>query len=299
MNIDRVLSEIRVRPGKPASLGERLTDWRDEPELKRLKSDELEDRAREVVARSLDDLREAQEMLWADDRWSLLVVLQAMDAAGKDGAIKHVMSGVNPQGCTVHSFKAPSAEELDHTFLWRCMKAAPARGQIAIFNRSHYEEVLVARVHPELLELQKLPPGKRGKGFWRDRFEDINAFERHLSRNGVRIVKFFLHISKAEQKKRLLARLDDPEKHWKFNAGDVAERERWDEYTSAYEEAITETSTDWAPWHVVPADHKWVSRAIIAATIAHEIRSLDLRYPRVGPEQLAALEEARRRLSAE
>lgn len=299
MDIDRVLSEIRVRPGKPASLVERLTDWRDELELKRLKSDELEDRAREVVARSLEELREAQEMLWADDRWSLLVALQAMDAAGKDGAIKHVMSGVNPQGCSVHSFKAPSAEELDHTFLWRCMKAAPARGQIAIFNRSHYEEVLVARVHPELLERQKLPPGKRGKGFWKGRFDDINAFERHMSRNGVRIVKFFLHISKDEQKKRLLARLDDPEKRWKFDAGDVAERERWDDYMEAYEEAITETSTEWAPWHVVPADHKWVSRAIIAAVISHEIRALDLSYPVVDAEQSKRLDEARARLERE
>ena len=299
MNIDRVLSEIRVRPGKAALLRDRPTDWRDEPELKKLKSDELEDRAREVVARSLEELREAQEMLWADDRWSLLVVLQAMDAAGKDGAIKHVMSGVNPQGCSVHAFKAPSAEELDHTFLWRCMKAAPARGQIAIFNRSHYEEVLVARVHPELLERQKLPPGKRGKGFWRERFDDINAFERHMSRNGVRIVKFFLHISKEEQKKRLLARLDDPEKHWKFDAGDVAERERWDDYMGAYEEAITETSTEWAPWHVVPADHKWVSRAILAAVISHEIRSLDLAYPVVDAEQRRRLQEARARLEGE
>ncbi|MBL0922336.1 MAG: polyphosphate kinase 2 family protein [Phycisphaerales bacterium] len=299
MDIDRVLREVRVEPGRRAGLAQRPTDWREEPELRRLNSEELEARARSVIAASLEDLRGAQEMLWADDRWSLLVVLQAMDAAGKDGAIKHVMSGVNPQGCSVHPFKAPSAEELDHTFLWRCMKAAPARGQIVIFNRSHYEEVLVARVHPEVLERQRLPEGKRGRKFWQERFEDINAFERHMARNGVRIVKFFLHISKGEQKKRLLARLDDPDKRWKFDPGDVSERRRWDDYMEAYEDAITQTSTEWAPWHVVPADHKWVSRAILASVIAHEIRALDLSFPSVGPEQRRRLEQARLDLESE
>lgn len=299
MDLAKVLNQIIVKPGDKARLDRRPTDWRDEPDLAELSKKELKGRAQEIMARSLEELQKAQEALWADDRWSLLVVLQAMDAAGKDGAIKHVMSGVNPQGCTVHAFKAPSAEELDHSFLWRCMKAAPARGQITIFNRSHYEEVLVVRVNPALLDRQQLPPGARGPEFWAGRFEDINNFERHLSRTGTRILKFFLHLGKDEQKRRLLARLDDPEKNWKFDSGDLDSRAKWDDYAAAYEEAITATSTAWAPWHVVPADSKWAARAILSATIAGAISALDLKPPKATEARVRELAEARRRLESE
>jgi PPK2 family polyphosphate:nucleotide phosphotransferase len=231
--------------------------------------------------------------------YAVLVVFQAMDAAGKDGMIKHVMSGVNPQGCQVFAFKAPSAEELDHDFLWRCVKALPERGRIGIFNRSYYEEVLVVRVHPEILARQKLPPGKRGKGFWEDRYESINDLERHLVRNGTVILKFFLHVSKDEQRRRFLDRIEDPEKHWKFSAGDVAERDHWDDYMEAYEDAIRATSTAWAPWYVIPADHKWVARALVADVLATTIRDLGLEHPAPTTEQKRALAEARRRLLAE
>ncbi|MGH9262534.1 MAG: PPK2 family polyphosphate kinase, partial [Acidimicrobiales bacterium] len=232
-----------------------------------------------ILARGVEQLRDAQELLWASDTHALLIVFQAMDAAGKDSTIKHVMSGVNPQGVQVISFKQPSSEELDHAFLWRISKAAPERGRIGIFNRSHYEEVVALRVHPELLDRQKLPRGDRGPGFWAGRYDDINGLERHLDRNGTKIVKFFLHVSKAEQKRRFMARLDHPDKLWKFNAADVAERARWDEYMQAYEDAITATSTDWAPWYVLPADHKHAMQAMAATIIVDAIGSLDLRWP--------------------
>jgi PPK2 family polyphosphate:nucleotide phosphotransferase len=222
-----------------------------------------------------------------------------MDAAGKDSAIKHVMTGVNPQGVQVASFGPPSAEELDHTFLWRVARALPERGRIGIFNRSHYEEVVTVRVHPEWLERQKLAPGAIGPALWRERYEDINAFERHLERNGTKIVKVFLHVSRAEQKRRLLARLDRPHKEWKFDAADVAARARWDDYLAAYEEAISATSTPWAPWHVVPADHKRPAQALIARILVEAIRSLELRWPEVTEEERAANLEARRQLEAE
>ena len=222
-----------------------------------------------------------------------------MDAAGKDGTIKHVMSGVNPQGCQVFSFKKPSDEELDHNFLWRYMKALPERGRIGIFNRSYYEEVLVVKVHPELHERQKLPPGKRGKSFWQERYDDINHFERHLTRNGTLILKFFLHVSKDEQKKRFLERLEDPEKHWKFSTSDLAERAFWKDYMEAFEEALSATSTEWAPWYVIPADHKWVARAVVADILTSTISSLHLSYPEVTPEKRQALEDARRQLEEE
>ncbi len=299
IKLQRVLETIRVEPGKKARLSERDTDWRDEPELRGLTSDQLKGRAKDVIERSLNELTDAQERLWADDRRSVLVVLQAMDAAGKDSAIKHIMSGVNPQGCTVRSFKQPSAEELDHTFLWRSMKAAPERGKIVIFNRSHYEDVLVVKVHPKILDTQKLPPGKRGKSFWNARYDDINAFERHLHRNGVLILKFFLHVSKKEQKQRLLARLENPDKLWKFSMADLRERDYWNDYMDAYDDMLTETSTAWAPWHVVPADHKWVTRAVIASVMAHEIDKLDLQFPEPDPELVNSLDEARRRLEAD
>jgi PPK2 family polyphosphate:nucleotide phosphotransferase len=222
-----------------------------------------------------------------------------MDAAGKDSAIEHVMSGVNPQGVQVFSFKQPSSEELDHNFLWRTSKALPERGRIGIFNRSHYEEVVALRVHPEWLEPQRLPPGDRGERFWQERYEDINAFERHLERNGTKIVKLFLHVSKEIQKQRFIARLDTPGKEWKFNAADVVERARWDEYMSAFEDAITGTSTPWAPWYVIPADHKRVTQALVAAVLVETLRSLDLRWPEVSAAEHAANLEARKKLEAE
>jgi PPK2 family polyphosphate:nucleotide phosphotransferase len=236
--------------------------------------------------------------LWANDRHAVLVVLQAMDGAGKDGTIKHVMSGVNPQGCHIVSFKAPSQEEIDHTFLWRYMKAVPERGRIGIFNRSYYEDVLVVRVHPELLDAQKLPAGKRGPRFWDERFDDINRFERHLTRNGTLVVKFFLHMSKGEQRRRFLARLSDPAKQWKFSAADVDEREHWDAYQDAFEEMLRHTSTRWAPWWVIPADHKWITRALVAGILTRTIRGLGLKMPRALPEREVQLETARRRLAA-
>jgi PPK2 family polyphosphate:nucleotide phosphotransferase len=228
-----------------------------------------------------------------------LVVFQALDAAGKDSTIEHVMSGVNPQGVHVVSFKQPSSEELDHDFLWRTVKALPERGRIGIFNRSHYEEVVALRVHPEWLDKQKLPPGPRGPEFWAGRHEDINAFERHLDRSGTKVVKFFLHISKAEQKRRFLARLDEPGKQWKFSAADLPERGHWDEYMRTFEEAITATSTPWAPWYVIPADHKPVMQAMVAALVVEEVRALDLGWPEVSDEDRAVNAEARRRLLAE
>ena len=215
----------------------------------------------------VEALAELQDMLYAQDRWAVLLIFQAMDAAGKDGAIKHVMSGVNPQGCQVYSFKAPSSEDLDHDYLWRCMKCLPERGRIGIFNRSYYEETLVVRVHPEFLEKQKLPPELVTKDIWKERFQDIRSFERYLTRNGVVIRKFFLHVSKKEQKKRFLERIENPEKNWKFSANDAKEREHWDEYMEAYEDMIRNTATKEAPWYVVPADNKWFTRVVVAAAV--------------------------------
>ena len=229
----------------------------------------------------------------------MLAIFQAMDAAGKDGAIKHVMSGVNPQGCQVHSFKAPSHEELDHDFLWRIAKALPERGRIGIFNRSHYEEVLVVRVHPEYLERQRLPKALVGKDLWDHRFKSIRRFERHLARNGVLILKFFLHVSKEEQRQRFLARLEEPAKRWKFEMGDVAERKLWDKYMHAYEEAIRHTSTDEAPWYVVPADNKWFARLVIAEAMVDAMEGLDLEFPKVEGTALKELERVRGALMAE
>ncbi|HEY7198452.1 MAG TPA: PPK2 family polyphosphate kinase [Gaiellaceae bacterium] len=255
--------------------------------------------AKAVLARGVEQLSQAQELLWASDTYAVLVVFQAMDAAGKDSAIEHVMSGVNPQGVQVVSFRKPSAEELDHDFLWRIAKAVPERGRIGIFNRSHYEEVVALRVHPGWLEKQRLPGGTGAPDFWELRYEDINAFERHLDRTGTKIVKFFLHVSKREQKKRFIARLDQPHKEWKFNADDVAERARWDEYMSAYDAAIGATSTSWAPWYVIPADHKWLTQALVAAILVDTIQGLDLRWPEVSEAEHKANAEARKLLDAE
>jgi PPK2 family polyphosphate:nucleotide phosphotransferase len=296
---DRLLGQLVVSPGQAAGIADRDSGWTGGPDFAHLAQDELEVRAREALAGGIAELSDAQELLWASDRLAVLVVLQAMDAAGKDSAIEHVMSGVNPQGVHVVSFKKPSAEELDHDFLWRIARALPERGRIGIFNRSHYEEVVALKVHPEWLAPQRLPPGPRDEAFWRERYEDINAFERHLDRNGTRIVKFFLHVSKEVQKKRFIARLETPGKEWKFNADDVAERAHWDAYMSAFEDALSATSTPWAPWYVIPADHKWLTQALVALVLVEKLRSLDLRWPEVSPDEHAANLQARRELDAE
>jgi PPK2 family polyphosphate:nucleotide phosphotransferase len=250
----------------------------------------------EMGVRLLDSY---QARLAAQDTWGVLVVLQAMDTAGKDGVIRHVMSGVNPQGVAVHSFKVPSAEELDHDYLWRYASRLPSRGQIGIFNRSHYEEVLVVRVHPENLERQKLPPAARGGDVWTRRFRDINDWERHLSDNGFRIVKLFLNLSKEEQRKRLLRRIDLPDHNWKFSHADVAERARWEDYQHAYSEVLSHTSTEWAPWHVIPADRKWFARIGVASVLVEALIELDPRFPGVSDEQRRALAEAKEELEAQ
>jgi len=255
--------------------------------------------AQAMLAAGVERLAELQERLYANDRWSVLIVLQAMDAAGKDSIIKHVMSGINPQGCEVHSFKAPSAEELQHDFLWRVAQRLPANGRIGIFNRSHYEEVLTVRVHKELLARQKLPKPLVGKDIWQQRFDDIRAFERHLARNGTLILKFFLNISREEQRRRFLDRIDEPAKRWKFSMSDVAERKLWDEYMAAYEEMIRQTSTPEAPWFVVPADHKWFTRMVTAGAIVQALQALKLDYPKVAGRALKELRKAEKLLKAE
>jgi PPK2 family polyphosphate:nucleotide phosphotransferase len=294
-----ILDLFRLQPGKKVRLKDHDTGWAQTKELKELGKDVVKDRAREILDKNLEDLAGAQELLYADDRYAVLIVLQAMDAAGKDGTIKHVMSGVNPQGCQVFSFKKPTAEELDHNFLWRYTKCVPERGRIGIFNRSYYEDVLVVKVHPELLDSQKLPPGKRGKSFWEARYEDINALERHLVRNGIVVLKFFLHVSKGEQKRRFLERLERPEKNWKFSTSDLPERAFWDKYMEAYEDALAATTTEEAPWYVVPADNKWVTRAVVADVITTAVRSLDLKFPEVTEEKRKLLAEARSQLQKE
>ena len=256
----------------------------------KLKSKE---KAQEHLEQSIERLSDLQERLYAQDNWALLLVFQAMDAAGKDGTIKHVMSGVNPQGCEVYSFKAPTSEELDHDYLWRCLKRLPERGRIGIFNRSYYEEVLVVRVHRELLDKQKLPRSLVGKSIWKDRFEDIGGFERYLSRNGVVIRKFFLNVSRNEQKQRFLERLEKPEKNWKFSMADSHERHYWSQYQKAYEDVIRHTATKHAPWYVVPADHKWFTRLVVASVIVETLQSLKLEFPKVDAARRRELAAAR------
>ncbi|MEO8604261.1 MAG: polyphosphate kinase 2 family protein [bacterium] len=256
-------------------------------------------RASELLETGRELLSEMQDKLYAQDRWAVLLVFQAMDAAGKDGTIKHVMSGVNPQGCQVFSFKAPSTQELDHDYLWRTMVCMPERGRIGIFNRSYYEEVLVVRVHPEILGKQRLPPEVVTKKIWSQRYEDINAFERYLTRNGVVIRKFFLHVSKEEQRKRFLERLERPEKNWKFSLADAKERQHWKDYQQAYESMIRHTSTPHAPWFVVPADNKWFTRVIVAGAVADALSDLNLCYPKVDAAKKKELEQVRAALQAE
>jgi PPK2 family polyphosphate:nucleotide phosphotransferase len=275
----------------------RLKDFdpRDTGNLKK----EDKPRAKEALQAGVEAMAELQDKLYAQDKWSVLLIFQAMDAAGKDGAIKHVMSGLNPQGCQVASFKAPSNEELDHDYLWRCQRHLPERGRIGIFNRSYYEETLVVRVHPELLAKQRLHPSLIGKNLWNQRFKDICAFERYLGHNGTIVRKFFLHVSRDEQKKRFLERIDTAEKNWKFSGADVKERGYWKDYMAAYEDTIRHTSTPESPWYVVPADNKWFTRIVVAAAVMDALASLDLRYPEVGPAQKRDLAAARRALLAE
>jgi PPK2 family polyphosphate:nucleotide phosphotransferase len=290
---DETIDLFRVPAGKKVRLKDYDSKWAGDtrrPKAERKKF------ARELLAEDVVNLAKAQELLYASDSWSILLIFQAMDAAGKDGTIKHVMSGVNPQGVQVVSFKHPSAEELEHNFLWRCARALPERGRIGIFNRSYYEEVLIVKVHPELVAAQRIPEARPGKSFWEDRYSDINQFERHLTRNGTVILKFFLHLSKDEQRKRFLDRIKDPAKHWKFSASDLAEREFWDDYMNAYEDALSATSTRWAPWYVIPADHKWVSRALVAKILTTTIDSLDLKYPEVTTEKRQQIADAKKTL---
>ena len=291
--------EFRVKPGRRLRLKRHDPAWLGNKQLRALAGDELKERAKALIQQNLAQLADMQDRLYANDVYSVLVVLQAMDAAGKDGLIKHVMSGLNPQGCQVFSFKRPSDEDLDHNFLWRYSRCLPERGRIGIFNRSYYEETLIVRVHPEILARQKLPPGKRGKRFWQARYVDINEFERHLSENGTLILKFFLNVSKREQKKRFLERLDRPEKNWKFSVADLEERNFWSDYQSAFEETLSHTSTAWAPWWVIPADNKWVARAIVSAILIDQMKGLGLKRPQVSEAQRALLAKARRQLMQE
>jgi PPK2 family polyphosphate:nucleotide phosphotransferase len=292
MNFTKIVKQCRI--DKPRHF--KLADY--DPAERYGLSTDIDD-VKPVLAQSIERLEELQKRLYADGRWAVLIVLQGIDAAGKDGVVKHVMSGVNPQGCKVHSFKAPSPEELAHDFLWRAGNALPERGQIGIFNRSHYEEVLVVRVHPQMLARQHLPPGETGKNLWRRRYKDICAFEHHLVRNGTLVLKFHLRISKEEQRKRFLARLDEPQKRWKFSMNDIAERERWDDYMDAFGEMIRETSTDYAPWYVIPADHKQVAWLLVSAAIIEALEGLKLEYPKIAGKALRELKRLEQALKAE
>ncbi|MGG6239548.1 polyphosphate kinase 2 family protein [Nodosilinea sp. AN01ver1] len=257
------------------------------------------DEAKALLRQGVQDLARYQDVLYAQNTYALLLIFQAMDAAGKDSTIKHVMSGINPQGCQVFSFKQPSAEELDHDYLWRSFKALPERGNIGIFNRSYYEEVLVVRVHPELLAQQQIPKSVKSDRIWQQRFDDINNFEKYLTNNGIVVMKFFLNVSKAEQKKRFLKRINRPDKNWKFSLSDVRERAYWDDYRAAYEDVFTHTSTDWAPWHVIPADHKWFTRLVVANLISKKLQSLNLAYPELEENHMDRLREAKVMLESE
>src|ERR1700730_11961728 len=299
MATKETFEQFRVKPHSKIRLRDFDPAWAGTPRMRKLGNDGLKRDAKEHIERNLKRLSDAQELLYASNKYALLVVLQGMDASGKDGTIKHVMSGLNPQGCRVFSFKQPTDEELQHDFLWRYHTRLPAHGRIGIFNRSYYEEVLVLRVHPELLEKQKIAPPKHGNAFWEERYENIDAFERHLLRSGTAIIKLFLHISKKEQRRRLLERLVDPNKHWKFSARGIAERACWREYTEAYEDALNATSTKRAPWYIIPADHKWVARSMVSEILTHNIRKLDLKLPQLTKEQEAELAKAKRLLREE
>ncbi|HEY9877985.1 MAG TPA: polyphosphate kinase 2 family protein [Leptolyngbyaceae cyanobacterium] len=295
MNAKEILDAIApesmvVKPGKKV----RIQDF-DPGFIGKLQKES----AQEFLRQGVEQLARYQDMLYAQNTYALLIVLQAMDAAGKDGTIKHVMSGLNPQGCQVFSFKAPSAEELDHDYLWRSFKALPERGRIGIFNRSYYEEALVVRVHPELLAKQQLPPSAKGQHIWKHRFEEINNFEKYLVNNGIVVLKFFLNVSKEEQKRRFMERINRPEKNWKLSPSDAKERAYWDDYMAAYEDIFNHTSTEWAPWHVIPADHKWFTRLSVASFVAEKMKSLNLAYPEVNAEHLKQLQIAKEMLEHE
>jgi len=288
------MKRCKVDEPNSFNLSKHETYFFEEEEIEEFGEKKLKRKAKEIIEENIDDLTEAQELLYATNKYSMLLIFQAMDAAGKDGTIKHVMSGVNPQGCQVFSFKKPSAEELDHNFLWRYTKRMPELGRIGIFNRSYYEEVLVLKVNPELLSVDN-----PDDSFWEDRYEDINNLEKHLTRNGTVILKFFLNVSKDEQKNRFLERLNNPEKHWKFSDSDLVEREKWDRYQQAFEDAINKTATKWAPWYVVPADRKAVMRTIVSTIVTETILSLKLEPPRISEEKKRLLDEARIKLEGE
>lgn len=291
MKREKFIKPFRIENGKHF----RLKDH-DPGETRGLAS---EGDAADLLKKGIREMSELQDRLYAQDRWAVLVILQAMDAAGKDSVIKHVMSGVNPQGCQVSAFKQPNSEDLDHEYLWRANKNLPRRGNIGIFNRSYYEEVLIVRVHDELLNKERIPSPLISKHIWKDRFEDINAHERYLSRNGIVIRKFFLNVSKEEQKRRFMARLEEPEKNWKLSPSDVLERERWDDYMNAYEDMIAHTASEHAPWYIVPADNKWFTRAVVAEAVIETLESLNLTYPKLDAEQKQQLKAARKALMHE
>jgi PPK2 family polyphosphate:nucleotide phosphotransferase len=294
--IDDILDLIRVKPGKKFRLKDHDPAWAGNKDVPKKERKAF---AEKHFTQDVTALSDAQELLYAANSYAILLIFQAMDAAGKDSTIKHVMSGVNPQGCQVFSFKHPSAEELAHNFLWRYAKALPERGRIGIFNRSYYEEVLVVKVHPDIFANQRIPGVKPGKALWQARYDDMNAFERHLTANGTVVLKFFLNVSKDEQRLRFLQRLEDPKKHWKFSDADMKERGFWDAYMDAFEDCLNETSTKWAPWHVIPADHKWVARAMVAKVVSAAIESLDLKYPPVPDEKKKQIAAAKKMLEAE
>jgi len=297
MNIDKVIKKAR-KFAKPFRItkGEQFRMRNVDPGDTLAFKSEAKPRAKEALAIGVQALAELQDKLYAQNKWAVLLIFQAMDAAGKDGTIKLVMSGVNPQGCQVYSFKSPSVEDLDHDYLWRCMKCLPNRGHIGIFNRSYYEETLVVRVHPEFLAKQRIPAALVTKRIWKERFRDIRSFERYLTRNGIIVIKFFLHISKKEQKRRFLERAEEPEKNWKFSGSDMAEREHWDEYLDAYEDMIRNTATKHSPWYVVPANNKWFTRVVVAAAVVDTLASLGLAYPEVDKARLEEIASAKRAL---
>ncbi len=295
-DVQELIERVRVQPGKKVDLDRYPTSWNDTDKYTLHGLRLSKDNADELLAKSQKELVKMQEVLWADNRFALLILLQGMDASGKDGLIKHVMTGVNPQGCQVTSFKAPTAEEAGHDFLWRCVRVLPEKGKIGIFNRSYYEEVLAVRVHPQFLRNQRLPQKKVDEDFWRERFHSINEHERHLERSGTMVIKLFLNVSREEQRGRLLERIEQPEKRWKFNPNDVEERDKWPQYMDAYRQVLESTSTEDAPWYVLPADQKWLSRVLASLILTTEIKRMGLRYPELPDETLKLLDQAKERL---
>lgn len=289
----QLIEKIRVKPDRKVDLDDYPTSWDDSEQFELSGLRLTKDNAEELLAKSQRELVSNQEVFWADNRYGLLIILQGMDASGKDGIIKHVMAGINPQSCHVTSFKTPTSEEVDHDFLWRCVKALPEKGKIGIFNRSYYEEVLVVKVHPTFLDNQRLPDKEFDERFWEARYHSINELERHLERSGTMVIKLFLNVSKEEQKDRLLERMEDPTKRWKFNPDDVKERELWPKYMDAYRDMLEATSTEHAPWYVLPADQKWLSRVLAASIVTSEIGRMGLRFPELSGEDMKRLQEAK------